>query len=71
MVKNLGSTDKIIRSASAAIIFLLILTGNLAGAAAWILGLVGVVLLATSFMGFCPLYKALNFSTNKAAAGKK
>lgn len=71
MIKNMGSADKIVRSAAAAIIFLLILTGNLAGTAAWILGLIGVVFLATSFTGFCPLYKAINFSTNKAAAEKK
>lgn len=69
MIKNLGNADKIVRTALAAIIFLLILTGNLEGTWAWILGIFAVLFLATSAVGYCPLYQALKFSTIKAPPG--
>lgn len=71
MTKNMGNADKIIRTAVAAIVFLLILTGSLEGTWAWILGIFAVVFLVTSAIGFCPIYTALKFSTIKALPGGK
>jgi hypothetical protein len=71
MTKNMGNADKIVRTALAAIVFLLILTGSLEGIWAWILGIFAVVFLATSAVGYCPLYQAVKFSTLKTAPGGK
>lgn len=66
MTKNLGSVDRIIRILLAIIIGVLYATGDLSGTAALILGVLGVVFLLTSSVGFCPIYHALKLSTKKS-----
>jgi hypothetical protein len=66
VIKNMGQTDRIVRVAVAVVALLLILTGVVGGALAWILGIIAVVLLATSAVGFCPLYRVLGFRTGGA-----
>jgi len=65
MNKNVGSTDKIIRLAVAAVVAELYFTGNLTG----IWATVGLVVLAitvlTSLVGICPLYSITGLSSNK------
>ena len=63
--KNMGSTDRIIRTLLAAIVFVLIFTNVLSGALAWVLGILAVIFLVTSFVSFCPLYLPFKFSTKK------
>lgn len=65
MVKNMGKTDKVIRIVVALIVGLFILTGQLVGWGAVILGLLAVVFIGTSVVGTCPLYIPFNFSTLK------
>ncbi|MEY6432671.1 DUF2892 domain-containing protein [Thioalkalicoccus limnaeus] len=58
--KNMGSTDRTIR--------LVVGIGFIAWAfyaSSWILGIIGVVLLATSAMAWCPAYLPLKMNTNK------
>jgi hypothetical protein len=64
--KNIGSVDRIVRLVLAAVVAVLYFTGVISGVSAIILGLLAVVLLATSLLGFCPLYLLFRFSTNKA-----
>ncbi|MCX7775171.1 MAG: DUF2892 domain-containing protein [Rectinemataceae bacterium] len=64
MTRNMGKTDRTIRITAAVVVILLILTGALSGAAAWILGILAVVFLLTSAVSFCPLYTVLGISTN-------
>jgi hypothetical protein len=66
MRKNMGNIDRIIRTLIAVVIGFLILTGNLSGAIAIILGIFTVILLLTSTIGWCPLYLPLGISTRKA-----
>jgi len=54
--KNMGSADRIIRLALVALVALLYLTGVIGGTLAIILGVLAVVLFATSLVSFCPLY---------------
>ena len=68
MKKNLSNADRIIRVALAAVVAVLYLTNVLSPAAAVILGIVAVILLVTSFVSFCPLYRLLGISTNKKSA---
>lgn len=71
MIKNMGSADRIIRTIVAIALGVLILTGQVAGTLAIVLGLLAVILLATSAVSTCPLYLPLRISTRKADEGKK
>jgi hypothetical protein len=71
MTKNMGSADRIIRTIVAIALGVLILTGQVAGTLAIILGLVAVILLATSMVSVCPLYIPLKISTRKEGNTKK
>ncbi len=68
MKKNMGSLDRVIRVVIAAVVGLLIVTGQLTGALAIILGVLAVVFLATSVVSFCPLYTLFGISTCPRAA---
>lgn len=57
MIKNVGSTDRLIRVALGA----LLVIGALMGYGAWMW--VGVVLIATAAINWCPIYRALGMST--------
>ena len=65
MNANVGNADKIVRvviAAVAAILAFVIGAGTVGGI---ILLVVAVVMLATSAMGFCPLYRIFGMSTCK------
>ncbi|MDR0791883.1 MAG: DUF2892 domain-containing protein [Chitinophagaceae bacterium] len=70
MKKNVGSVDKVIRIALAIVIAILYFTHRIGGTTALILGIVAVVMVATSFMSFCPLYKPFGISTTKKSSSK-
>lgn len=62
--KNMGQTDRIVR-AVLGVVLLILAFAALAGVWAWIAGIVGVLLLATSAMGSCPPYSLLGINTCK------
>jgi glucose uptake protein GlcU len=66
MPKNVGTVDRIVRLVLAALVAVLYFTGVISGALAIILGLLAVILLVTSLLGFCPLYLPFKFSTNRS-----
>ena len=61
----MGSADRVSRTIGAVVIAILLLTGAIEGIAGTILGLLAVAFLATSAMGYCPLYQPLKISTLK------
>jgi len=63
--KNMGTIDRGLRVALAALVLVLFLTHAISGTAAIILGAVAVVFLLTSFVGVCPAYMPLGISTIK------
>ncbi len=63
MTKNVGTTDRIVRSVSAVVLLFLILTGAVEGTLAVIFGIVAAALLVTSAISFCPAYWGLKLST--------
>jgi len=65
MKKNMGETDRLIRTILAVVIAVLIWTEILYGTLAWIFGALGVVFLVTSLIRFCPLYVPFKISTIK------
>jgi hypothetical protein len=65
MEKNMGTTDRIVRVVVAAVIAVLYFANVISGVLAIILGILALVFLATSAVGFCPLYVPFKFSTRK------
>jgi hypothetical protein len=65
MKQNMGSTDKLLRIIAAVLIAILYFTNQITGTTAIILGIIAVVFLLTSAIGFCPLYIPLKISTRK------
>lgn len=65
MTANVGSADKIIRI----VIGLAIIVIGYLNESWW--GLVGLVPLATAFMGFCPAYSLLGISTKTKVPTEK
>ena len=66
MKKNMGTIDRIIRAVLAAIVVILYLTGTISGGTAIILGIFAAIFIATSIVGYCPLYTLLKISTRKS-----
>lgn len=60
MKPNIGTIDKTIRIILGVLVLSLIVWGP---QTLW--GLIGIIPLATAFMGFCPLYKVVNISTTE------
>ncbi len=71
MIRNVGSTDRLVRLI-AGIVLLIIAVPSLAGMAfiglggwAWLIGLIGVGLLASALLNFCPAYTLIGVNTCK------
>ncbi|MGD9347855.1 MAG: DUF2892 domain-containing protein [Candidatus Aminicenantes bacterium] len=65
MKKNMGAADRIIRTVLAVVVAVLYLTNQISGTAAIILGIIAIIFLLTSLVGFCPLYVPFKLSTLK------
>ena len=65
MKKNMGTIDRVIRILLAIVVIVLYSSGSITGVAAIILGILALVFILTSLMGFCPLYVPLKISTIK------
>jgi uncharacterized membrane protein len=68
MKANLAVLDRILRLVLVAAIAVLYFVGVLPTVAAIILGVLALVFLVTSIVGWCPLYALLGISTKKKAA---
>lgn len=67
MTKNMGTTDRAIRTLIALAIVVLYFTGKISGTVAIVLGIVAVAFLVTSFVGWCPSYLPFGLSTRKTS----
>ena len=63
MQKNMGTIDRVIRIALAVVVAILILTGAVSGVLAIVLGVIAVIFVGTSLIGFCPAYLPFKIST--------
>ena len=66
MKNNMGSADRIIRAVIAVLFGVLIFTNAVSGVLAIVLGVIAVIFLVTSLIGFCPLYTIFGWSTKKS-----
>ena len=62
---NESNTNRIIRAVAGVVLLYLGFGGVLGGALAVVADVLGVVLLITGAIGFCPLYTLFKFSTLK------
>lgn len=58
MTRNLGQVDRIARFALGALLILLAVTGTIG---VW--GYLGVILVGTAFVNFCPIYRLAGLKT--------
>jgi hypothetical protein len=65
MKANMGQIDRVVRILVAVLFAVLYLTHVVTGVAGIILLVLGVVFLATSILGFCPLYLPFKLNTLK------
>ena len=65
MKANMGTTDKIIRFALAAVFAALYFTGTVTGVLGIVLLVFAVVFVLTSLVSFCPLYTLFGINTCK------
>jgi Protein of unknown function (DUF2892) len=65
MKPNMGTTDKIIRLAMAALVAILYFTDVIPGTLGIILLIVAGVFVLTSLISFCPLYPLLGMNTKE------
>lgn len=63
MTQNMGSLDRLLRTAAAITVGVLYAIGTIGGTTATILGIFAVIFLLTSFVGTCPLYMPFGLST--------
>ena len=65
MTANIGTVDRAIRFLLAFVVIILLVTRKVHGTLAIILGIIGLMLLITAFVRYCPLYPPLKISTMK------
>jgi hypothetical protein len=65
MKKNMGALDKALRILVAIVVGGLYLSNKISGTIALILGVLAIIFVITSFLGFCPLYLPFGINTNK------
>ena len=63
--KNMGTIDRIVRTAAAVVIVALYFGGQIGGTAAILLGVVAVAFLMTSLVSWCPAYLPFGLSTRR------
>lgn len=63
MKANMGTIDRIIRTALAILVGVLWYSGQISGTVAIVLGIIAVVFLLTSVVSFCPLYAPFRISS--------
>ncbi|MCX2743176.1 DUF2892 domain-containing protein [Mangrovivirga sp. M17] len=63
MKKNMGTTDRVIRTIIALTLIALFVAEVLTGVLGFVMLILAVIFLLTSFAGFCPLYKPFGIST--------
>jgi len=63
MVRNESNVDRTLRAIVGAVLLIAWIAGWVAGGWGAVLGIVGLVLVATAIVGFCPAYRLFGIST--------
>lgn len=65
MLTNINKFERSVRSVTGVLISILYLTGSITGGPAHFLAVIGVILITTAIINYCPLYLAGNISSNE------
>ncbi|MGD1047436.1 MAG: DUF2892 domain-containing protein [Candidatus Krumholzibacteriaceae bacterium] len=65
MTANIGKADRAIRYLLALVVLILVVTRRVHGALAIVLAIIGIAMLITAFVNYCPLYPVMGISTLK------
>ena len=68
MKTNMAILDRLLRVVLVVLVAVLYFTGVLSPLLAIVLGILSVVFLLTSAVGFCPIYRLLGISTTRRTA---
>lgn len=71
MKKNIGNGDRFLRIMIGIIALILVMGNVVEGTVMWITLAIGILMVFTSSIQFCPLYTLLGFSTCKVKPTKK
>ncbi len=63
MTSNIGKPDRIVRFVLGFVLLVIALVGPINGLAAVVVLIIGLVMLATATIRFCPLYRLLGIQT--------
>lgn len=70
MKKNVGNGDRFLRIMIGIIVLITVMSGIIEGTLMWIALAVGVMMVLTSSLQFCPLYTLLGINTCKVKPKK-
>ena len=62
---NMSKFERRMRFITGTVIWLLYLSGSITGGVSHFMAVIGVVLISTAIMNFCPYYLVFEFSSNK------
>ncbi len=63
MEKNAGTVDRIVRVVIGIILLYAVATGMVHGIVIYVAGLLGIMMLVTAALAYCPLYPAMKINT--------
>jgi|GEM_PF-187525 len=71
MRENMGTVDRVIRVLLAILVAVLYVTNQISGTAAIVLGIIALIFLLTSLVGFCPLCAPFKISIRREKGSSK
>ena len=63
MTRNMGNTDRVIRTVLGVLLLALWVLGSIKGVLGIVLGVVGLIFILTSTVSFCPIYSLFGMRT--------
>lgn len=63
MEKNAGTIDRVVRVVIGIVLLYAVATGMVTGIVMYVAGLLGLMMLATAALAYCPLYPVMKINT--------
>ncbi len=63
MEKNAGTVDRVVRVVIGIVLLYAVATGKVSGIVMYVAGLLGIMMLVTAALAYCPLYPVMKINT--------
>lgn len=63
MEKNAGTIDRVVRVVIGIVLLYLVVTDKVQGIAMYVVGILGIMMLVTAALAYCPLYPVMKINT--------